>query len=66
MGSIIILQEVLEITTEIAMIYFEMRLFHALREGLQLFQNKSFGKGARGLFAAISDLSGQQEWNNNK
>lgn len=64
MDSIIVLQEVLEITTKIAMIYSEMRLFHALREVLQLFQNKSFGKGAKALFAAISDLSGQEQDNN--
>lgn len=51
---------------EIAMIYSELRLFPALSEVLQLFQNKSFGKGARGLFADISDLSGEQEWENKK
>lgn len=51
---------------EIAMIYSELTLLPALTELLQLFQNKNFGKGEKGLFAAISDLSGQQKWNNKK
>lgn len=51
---------------DIAMIYSELRLLPALREVLQLFQNKSFQKVAKGLFAVISDLSVQQEWENKK
>lgn len=33
---------------------------------LQLFQNKNFEKGEKGLFRTISDLSGWQTWKNKK
>lgn len=48
---------------EIAMIYSELRLLPALWKVLQLLQNKSFGKSAKGFFAAILL---QQEWENKK